>query len=79
MRSRIVAGDTRGRAAAWLADEAGGSLVEYIFIVALIAVVAMGATAFLGSAVVRQFDVAARSLEWSGTGRPLPPAIWTRR
>ena len=69
----------RGIAARWLAEEAGASLVEYVFILALIAVVAMGAASFLGSAVGRQFDLASDLVEWAGSGKPLPPAIWSRR
>jgi Flp pilus assembly pilin Flp len=67
------------RTAAWLADETGSALVEYIFILALIAVVAMGATSFLGSAIRRQFDIASVVLQWSGSGDPLPPAVWKQR
>lgn len=78
MRERIVEAVLR-QAAAWRADETGSALVEYIFILALIAVVAMGATSFLGSAVKRQFNLASDVLRWSGTGDPLPPAIWSRR
>lgn len=69
----------RETAAIWLAEETGSALVEYIFILALIAVVAMGAMSFLGGAIRRQFDIASAVLQWSGTGDPLPPSIWSRR
>lgn len=68
-----------GIVAVWVADEEASALVEYLFILALIAVVAMGAVSFLGSAVRRQFDVAGEVLRWSGTGDPLPPAIWKQK
>jgi Flp pilus assembly pilin Flp len=67
------------RAAQWAVEEEASALVEYVFILALVAVVAMGAASFLGSTVRRQFDLASQVLRWSGTGDPLPPAIWKHR
>jgi pilus assembly protein Flp/PilA len=43
-------------------DEEGASLVEYILMVALVAVVSVGAITFLGKAAKDKFDVSAKTL-----------------
>jgi Flp pilus assembly pilin Flp len=65
-------------AAGWLEDEAGASVVEYVLIVALVAVVSIGAASFLGGACRRQFDLAAVALNRAGTHGSLPTAFWPR-
>jgi Flp pilus assembly pilin Flp len=72
----------RARAAKrWVAvdDEAGASVVEYVLILALVAVVAIGSASFLGGACRRQFDLAAVALNRAGTHGSLPTAFWPRR
>jgi len=46
----------------WLSDESGASLVEYILLVALVAVVSVGAITFLGKAAKGQFEKTAGSI-----------------
>lgn len=46
----------------WLSDEEGASLVEYILLVALVAVVSVGAITFLGKAAKDKFTVSASAL-----------------
>jgi pilus assembly protein Flp/PilA len=43
-------------------DEAGASLVEYILLVALVAVVSIGAITFLGTSAREKFQFTANSL-----------------
>jgi pilus assembly protein Flp/PilA len=46
----------------WMRDEEGASLVEYILMVALVAVVSVGAITFLGTKAKEKFTVAANSV-----------------
>ncbi len=46
----------------WLSDEAGASLVEYVLLVALIAVVCIAAVTLLGRAAKAQFTSATSAL-----------------
>lgn len=62
--------------AGWMDDEAGSSVVEYVLILALVAVVAIGSVSFLGGACRRQFDLAALALNRAGTQAPLPTSFW---
>jgi pilus assembly protein Flp/PilA len=41
----------------WVTDESGASLVEYVMLVALIAVVSVAAVTLLGKAVKTKLDV----------------------
>ena len=50
------------RAAAWLRDEEGASLVEYILLVALIAVVCIAAITFLGKNAKARFSTTAQTI-----------------
>jgi Flp pilus assembly pilin Flp len=71
----------RARAAKrWVAvdDEAGASVVEYVLILALVAVVAIGSVSFLGGACRRQFDLAAVALNRAGTHGYAPTSFWPR-
>jgi pilus assembly protein Flp/PilA len=47
----------------WWHDEEGASLVEYILMVALVAVVCVGAISFLGKAAKGKFDLSAQTLQ----------------
>ena len=49
--------------AAWWSDEEGASLVEYILMVALVAVVCIGAITFLGTAAKKQFEFTGKSID----------------
>jgi pilus assembly protein Flp/PilA len=46
----------------WIADEEGASLVEYVLMVALIAVVCIGAVTLLGTAAKEKFGDATKAL-----------------
>ena len=46
----------------WLRDEEGASLVEYVLLVALIAVVCIGAVSLLGKAAVAKFNATTSAL-----------------
>jgi pilus assembly protein Flp/PilA len=46
----------------WLRDEEGASLVEYVLLVALIAVVCIAAVTLLGTAAQKQFTTATKAL-----------------
>jgi pilus assembly protein Flp/PilA len=48
--------------AQWASDEEGASLVEYILLVALIAVVCILAITFLGTAAKNRFSASANAL-----------------
>lgn len=48
---------------AWMADEAGASLVEYILLVALVAVVSISAITFLGKSAKGKFELAANTIK----------------
>lgn len=50
-------------ATAWWRDEEGASLVEYILMVALVAVVSVGAITFLGKVARDKFNVSATALQ----------------
>ena len=47
----------------WARDEEGASLVEYVLMVALIAVVCIGAVTFLGDSARKAFDTAGKKIE----------------
>ena len=47
----------------WMDDEAGASLVEYILLVALVAVVSVAAVTFLGKTARGKFEIAAAPLK----------------
>jgi pilus assembly protein Flp/PilA len=51
---------------AWWRDEEGASLVEYILLVALVAVVSIAAITFLGKSAKDKFEFTGKSI--SGTG-----------
>ena len=51
-------------------DEAGASLVEYALLLALIAVVAIGALVFLGNSVSNQLNHVGNVITNSGTTPP---------
>jgi len=63
-------------AAGWMEDEAGSSVVEYVLILALVAVVAIGSASFLGGACRRQFDLAALALNRAGTHGAPAASFW---
>ena len=46
----------------WLRDEEGASLVEYILLVALIAVVCIAAVTFLGTAAKGKFSTTGKAI-----------------
>lgn len=48
---------------AWLTDEEGASLVEYVLMVALIAVVCIAAVTLLGQAAQAKFDETTKHLQ----------------
>jgi pilus assembly protein Flp/PilA len=47
---------------AWISDEEGASLVEYILLVALVAVVCIAAITFLGKSARDKFDFTAKTI-----------------
>jgi Flp pilus assembly pilin Flp len=47
----------------WMTDEAGASLVEYILMVALVAVVSIAAITFLGKSAKGKFELAANTIK----------------
>jgi Flp pilus assembly pilin Flp len=53
-------------------------MVEYVFILALVAVVAAGAASFLGGACRRQFDLAAVALNRAGAYGSPSASFWVR-
>jgi Flp pilus assembly pilin Flp len=50
--------------------------VEYVLILALVAVVAIGSVSFLGGACRRQFDLAALALNRAGTHSAPAASVW---
>jgi Flp pilus assembly pilin Flp len=52
-----------GTIGSWMADEAGASLVEYILLVALVAVVSIAAITFLGKSAKGKFELAANTIK----------------
>jgi pilus assembly protein Flp/PilA len=46
----------------WIQDEEGASLVEYVLLVALIAVVCIAAVSLLGQAAQKKFDTTTKTL-----------------
>jgi pilus assembly protein Flp/PilA len=51
----------------FLHNEEGASLVEYVLLIALIAVVCIAAVTMLGQAAAKRFDSTATSLSKAGT------------
>jgi len=49
--------------ASWLRDEEGASLVEYILLVALIAVVSVAAITFLGTSAKGKFETTGKTID----------------
>jgi pilus assembly protein Flp/PilA len=47
----------------WVRDEEGASLVEYVLMVALIAVVCIAAVTLLGQAAAKKFDTTATAIK----------------
>ena len=55
----------KGLLSFWLRDEEGASLVEYVLLIALIAVVCIAAVSLLGKAAKQQFGNATTALNSS--------------
>lgn len=53
---------------AFSGEERGASMVEYAFLVALIAIAAFAAVALMGSALGDEYDTISRSVQEAGNG-----------
>ena len=67
--SRLRTRATDARAA--LADR-GASLVEYALLIALIAVVCIGAVTFIGTTASSKYSVYDNCVSWAGSGGTIP-------
>ena len=70
MKDHVSTLPTRALAAihAFMAQERGASMVEYAFLVALIAMAAFAAVALMGSALGDEYDTISRSVQEAGNG-----------
>ena len=63
-------------ASAWLQarcrTDRGASLVEYALLLALIAVVCIGAISFIGTSASSKYSVYDNCVAWAGTGGTVP-------
>ncbi|MGI9529593.1 MAG: Flp family type IVb pilin [Acidimicrobiia bacterium] len=53
---------------AFTAQERGASMVEYAFLVALIAIAAFAAVALMGTALGEEYETISRSVQEAGSG-----------